>query len=72
MRVTRDEVDLWLGRRPGVFEAPTERECWEKMWFSFSGLTTKESSYLDFSMAIHALGFNTRPTCCGGYILDTI
>ncbi len=62
---------LWLARRPGVFEDPTERETWTLAWLAFSGIPDLRGSSLGFMMAVEKEGFAVRPTCLGGYILDT-
>ena len=69
--IERERVELWLGRRPGVFESPTEREVWEKAWSAFSGLSIRESAFLDFTLVVRAAGFEVRGTTLGGFILDT-
>ena len=62
-----DDIQLWLSRRPGVFEAPTERETWALAWRAFSG---EDGSALAFILAVKEQGFDARPTCLGGWILD--
>ena len=66
-----NDIRVWLERRPGVFEAPTERETWEKAWQAFSGLPALRGDSLDFMMYVGEAGFEVRPTTLGGYILDT-
>ena len=68
---THNDILLWLGRRPGVFEAPTEREVWTKAWLAFSGLPALRGGSLGFMMIVRDAGFEVRPTTLGGYILDT-
>ena len=66
-----NDIFTWLGRRPGVFEAPTEREVWIKAWQAFSGIPNLNGDSLDFMMYVGEAGFEVRPTTLGGYILDT-
>ncbi len=66
-----NDIRVWLGRRPGVFEAPTEREVWDKAWKAFSGEDRPGSGSFEFMMYVGEAGFEVRPTTLGGYILDT-
>ncbi len=72
MTTNHNDIVLWLARRPGVFEAPTERGTWTLAWRAFSGLDELRGSSLGFMMAVEAEGFAVRPTCLGGYILDSL
>ncbi len=67
-----NDISLWLARRPGVFEALTERGTWTLAWLAFSGIPDLRGSSLGFMMAVEAEGFAVRPTCLGGYILDSL
>ena len=67
-----NDIVLWLARRPGVFEAPTERGCWTLAWLAFSGIPDLRGSSLGFMMAVREEGFEVRPTTLGGYILDSL
>ncbi len=67
-----NDIVLWLARRPGVFEVPTERGTWTLAWLAFSGIPDLRGSSLSFMMAVEAEGFAVRPTCLGGYILDSL
>ncbi len=66
------DILVWLGRRPGVFEAPTEREVWDKAWKAFSGEDRPGSGSFEFIVSVQDHGFDVRPTTLGGYILDTV
>ena len=72
MATNHNDIVLWLARRPGVFEAPTERGTWTLAWLAFSGILDLRGSSLGFMMAVEAEGFAVRPTCLGGYILDSL
>ncbi len=67
-----NDIALWLARRPGVFEAPTERGTWTLARLAFSGIPDLRGSSLGFMMAVEAEGFAVRPTCLGGDILDSL
>jgi hypothetical protein len=70
--MTQNDVILWLGRRPGCFEAPTDRGCWTLAWEAFSGIPDLQGSSFAFMLAVKDEGFNVRPTTLGGYILDHV
>ena len=70
--IERERVELWLGRRPGCFEAPTERESWALAWHAFSGEPKCDGDFLDFTIIVRELGYDTRGTTLGGFILDTM
>lgn len=67
-----NDIVLWPARRPGVFEAPTERGTWTAAWLAFSGIPDFRGSSLGFMMAVEAEGFAAKPTCLGGYILESM
>ena len=72
MTTNHNDIVLWLARRPGVFEAPTERGTWTLAWLAFSGIPDLRGSSLGFMMTVRDAGFEVRPTCLGGYILDSL
>ena len=66
-----NDIRVWLERRPGVFEAPTERETWDAAWKAFSGADRPADGSFEFIVSVGEHGFEVRPTTLGGYILDT-
>ncbi len=61
MTTNHNDIVLWLARRPGVFEAPTERGCWTLAWLAFSGIPDIRGSSLGFMMTEAR---QARSLCC--------
>ncbi len=62
----------WIASKPGPFVARTHDDVWDAAWLAFSGIPDLRGSSLGFMMAVEAEGFAVRPTCLGGYILDSL
>ncbi len=63
----------WIASKPGPFTARTQDAVWDAAWKNFNeGPTGRIDRQLDFMMRLGEVGIDVRPTCLGGYILDSL
>ncbi len=63
----------WVASKPGPFAGRTHDAVWDMAWRNFNeGPTGGINSELRFMMRLGEAGIDVRPTCLGGYILDSL